>query len=72
MSGIKGKVAFVTGAGRGIGAATAELLVPLYRALGEQVLASQYIQADETPIQVQDQRKKGKTHGGYFADGLSA
>ncbi len=46
--------------------ASADLVEPLYRALTEEVLASGYIQADETPIQVQDRNKKGKTHRGYY------
>jgi len=48
-------------------AAVAKLLVPLYERLAELVLASGYIQADETPIQVQDPAaKKEKTHRGYY------
>ena len=46
--------------------ASADLVEPLYRALTEEVLASEYIQADETPIQVQDRNKKGETHRGYY------
>jgi transposase len=45
---------------------TAELLVPLYEALRREVVAGGYIQADETPIPVQDQDKKGTTHRGYY------
>ena len=50
----------------------ANIIVPLYDVLGKDVLESGYIQADETPIQVQDLRrtdnrpKKKKTHRGYF------
>ena len=47
-------------------AASAELLVPLYRALIVEARASGYIQADETPIPVQDAEEKGKTHRGYY------
>jgi transposase len=47
-------------------AASAELLGPLYQALKQQVLSSGYLQADETPIQVQDDEKQGKTHRGYY------
>ena len=54
-------------------AQTATLLEPLYDCLGELILASGYVQADETPIPVQDlaargDRKspKGKTHKGYY------
>jgi hypothetical protein len=41
------------------------LLEPLYEALKAQVLASSYVQADETPIAVLDKQKKGETHRGY-------
>ena len=41
------------------------LLEPLYNLLKEKILKSQYIQADESPIKVQDSDKKGKTHQGY-------
>jgi transposase len=47
-------------------AGTADLLVPLYEVLQEAVLASGYIQADETPIRVQDPKRTGKTHQGYY------
>lgn len=43
----------------------ASLLWPLYKALKNRVLGQGYIQADETPIQVLDKNKKGKTHKGY-------
>jgi transposase len=46
--------------------ATADLLEPLYDALAEEARSSGYVQADETPIQVQDPQKKGKTHRGYY------
>lgn len=42
-----------------------QLLQPLYECLRKKVLSSGYIQADESPIQVQDEQKKGKTHKGY-------
>jgi transposase len=45
--------------------ATADLLVPLYDVLQKQVLQSDYIQADESPIGVQDSHKKGALHTGY-------
>ncbi|RLD69424.1 MAG: IS66 family transposase [Bacteroidetes bacterium] len=45
--------------------ATANLLEPLYDTLAEQVLQSDYIQADESPIGVQDSHKKGALHTGY-------
>ena len=44
----------------------ANLLEPLYGCLKLRVLMQGYIQADETPIQVLDKSKKGKTHRGYF------
>jgi len=52
--------------------ATADLLAPLYEILCDEVLESGYIQADETPIPVQDPNrtgnrpKKNKTHRGYY------
>jgi len=45
---------------------SADLLVPLYDRLCELVLESPYIQADETPIDVQDTRLKGRNHRGQF------
>jgi transposase len=47
-------------------AAVARLLEPLHERLGELILESGYIQADETPIPVQDEAKKGRTHRGYY------
>jgi transposase len=47
-------------------AATADLLLPLYDVLKTEVIASGYLQADETPIPVQDQDKPGTTHRGYY------
>ena len=44
----------------------AELLEPLYNLMVEQVLASSYIGADETHMNVLDKKLKGKTHHGYF------
>jgi len=44
---------------------TCELLEPLYEALRKQVLSSDYIQVDETPIRVLDKTRKKKTHQGY-------
>ncbi|NPD48278.1 IS66 family transposase [Lentimicrobium sp. S6] len=41
------------------------LLEPLYESLKQQTLSAGYIQADESPIQVLDKTKKGKTHRGY-------
>ena len=47
-------------------AKTAWNLVPLQEALKQEVLQSGYLQADETTIQVQDRKKKGKAHRGYY------
>ncbi len=44
----------------------ANLLDPLYGTLKQRVLQQGYIQADETPVQVLDKTKQGKTHRGYF------
>lgn len=44
---------------------TARLLVPLYDTLEKQLLKSDYLQADESPIGVQDSHKKGALHTGY-------
>ena len=38
----------------------------MYEALKKEVLASDYLHADETPIKVLDKDKKGETHRGYF------
>ena len=45
--------------------AVCTLLQPLYNELGKELLISKYIQADESPIKVQDKNKSGKTHQGY-------
>ena len=41
------------------------LMQPLYASLKKQVLASDYLQADESPIKVLDKDKMGSTHQGY-------
>jgi len=46
--------------------ATCTLIDPLYSALKKEVLASGYLQVDETPIKVLDKDKKGQTHRGYY------
>jgi transposase len=46
--------------------AVCHLLEPLYDTLKHRVLSQGYIQVDETPIQVLDKTKKGKTHKGYY------
>jgi len=45
--------------------ATCHLLDPLYELLVTQVQAQSYLQADESPIRVQDSHKEGTTHMGY-------
>lgn len=45
--------------------AVCTLLKPLYTQLEKELLTSRYIQADESPIKVQDKNKSGKTHQGY-------
>ena len=41
------------------------LLEPLYETLKHRVLSQGYLQVDETPIPVLDEKTKGKTHRGY-------
>ena len=43
-----------------------KLITPLYESLQKEVLASDYLHADETPIRVLDKDKKGETHRGYY------
>ena len=43
-----------------------DLLLPLYLMLCDRVLAADYLQADETPVQVLDHLIPGKTSRGYF------
>ena len=45
--------------------ATSSLLEPLYDTLMKELLQSDYIQADESPIGVQDSHKTGTLHSGY-------
>lgn len=42
------------------------LIIPLFEALKKEVLQSEYLHADETPIKVMDKDKKGETHRGYY------
>ena len=42
------------------------LLQPLKAALRHQIQSSHYLQADESPIKVLDDNKKGQTHQGYM------
>lgn len=44
----------------------AELIAPLYNVLVKRILQSQYLQVDETRIQVLDRDKKKKTHRGWY------
>jgi len=46
-------------------ASTCALLEPLYKNLKLNVLDTDYLQADESPIKVMDKNKIGKTHQGY-------
>lgn len=45
--------------------ATARLVEPLYEALVKEVQSQDYLQADETPIRVQDHHQQEGTHQGY-------
>ncbi len=44
----------------------AELIEPLYEALIKKILQSNYLQVDETRIQVLDREKENKTHRGWY------
>jgi len=46
--------------------ASCNLLEPLYNRLKQRVLQSDYLMADETPIPVLTEDKKGSTHRGYL------
>jgi transposase len=45
---------------------TCKLMEPLYECLKKKVLASNYLQADESPMPVLTEEKKGQTHRGYM------
>jgi len=45
--------------------AVCTLLEPLYDHMQKEILSSDYIQADESPIKVLDKDKKASTHQGY-------
>ncbi len=45
---------------------TCKLITPLFDALKTEVLKSNYLHADETPIKVMDKDKQGSTHRGYY------
>lgn len=47
-------------------AQSAEVLEVVYTSLKSEVIASNYIQADESPIPVLDNQVKGKTHRGFY------
>ena len=43
-----------------------ELLIPIAAAIGQELLQSSYLQADETPVAVQMHDKRGKNHQAYL------
>jgi transposase len=43
-----------------------ELLRPISRAMAQELLVGNYIQADETPVGVQSERARGKNHQAYL------
>ena len=45
---------------------TCRLITPLYEALKKEVLKSNYLHADETPIRVLDRDKSGESHKGFY------
>ena len=45
---------------------TCKLITPLFEALKTEVLKTNYVHADETPIKVLDKDKKDSTHRGYY------
>ncbi|NJO24658.1 MAG: IS66 family transposase [Bacteroidia bacterium] len=45
---------------------TCKLIIPLFDTLKAEVLQSNYLHADETPIKVMDKAGKGETHRGYY------
>lgn len=45
---------------------TCQLIAPLYDALLKEVISSEYLHVDETPIKVLDKDKKGESHRGYY------
>jgi transposase len=46
--------------------AVGELLMPIVGAMRQELLSAGYIQADETPVDVQSERTKGKNHQAYL------
>jgi hypothetical protein len=45
---------------------TGALLIPVCKVMRQELLAGDYIQADETPVPVQDSQTKGKNHRAYI------
>lgn len=45
---------------------TCQLITPLFEALKTEVLQSNYLHVDETPIKVLDKKKEGEAHRGYY------
>jgi transposase len=43
-----------------------ELLLPIAGAMGRELLAASYLQADETPVDVQSKDQRGKNHQAYL------
>ena len=46
--------------------AVGELLMPIVGAMRQELLSGVYIEADETPVDVQSDRTKGKNHQAYL------
>jgi transposase len=46
--------------------AVGELLMPIRGAMRQELLSGDYIRADETPVDVQSERTKGKNHQAYL------
>jgi hypothetical protein len=43
-----------------------ELLAPMVAAMGRELISRSYIQADETPVNVQTREGRGKNHPAYL------
>ena len=43
-----------------------ELLIPIVAVIGQELLQSSYLQADETPVAVQRQDRRGRHHQAYL------
>jgi transposase len=46
--------------------AVGELLMPIFGAMRWELLTGGYIQGNETPVEVQSERTKGKNHQAYL------